>query len=98
MVDNGYLPDIGSRNELVSGLRKQGRLQETNVICSEMSSKGIDDWCTDKDLSAVAKMYWGYVLVHGPARDIKKQCSETCAAVSTGMWLFSLYSFINICV
>ncbi|GFY82705.1 nucleotide-diphospho-sugar transferases superfamily protein [Actinidia rufa] len=53
---NGYLPDIGSCNELVSGLRKQGRLQETHLICSEMSSKGIDDWCTDDDLSAVAKM------------------------------------------
>ena len=56
MFENGLLPDISSCNELVSGLKMQGRLQETHIICSEISIKGIDHWFTNEDLSAVAKM------------------------------------------
>ncbi|KAJ0007721.1 hypothetical protein Pint_30590 [Pistacia integerrima] len=56
MLENGFLPSFGICNELTSGLKRDGRLEEVQIICSEMSAKGIDDWNITEDLSAAAKM------------------------------------------
>ncbi|KAJ6773253.1 ATPASE EXPRESSION PROTEIN 3 [Salix koriyanagi] len=55
MLENGFLPNVCICNELSTGLRKEGSLQEAQSICSEMIANGMDDLDTNEDLSAVAK-------------------------------------------
>ncbi|XWS43470.1 hypothetical protein CRYUN_Cryun16bG0106900 [Craigia yunnanensis] len=55
MFENHFLPRFTTCKELMTGLRKQGRLQEAQIISSEMKAKGMDDWSSDESLSAVAK-------------------------------------------
>jgi pentatricopeptide repeat protein len=56
MLENGFLPNVCICNELSTGLRKDGRLQEAQSICSEMIANGMDNLDTNEDLSDVAKM------------------------------------------
>ncbi|GLT93418.1 hypothetical protein SLE2022_112120 [Rubroshorea leprosula] len=56
MFENGFLLNFSICSELVTGLRKEGMLQEARIICSEMSSRGMDGWRTYEDLFAVAKV------------------------------------------
>lgn len=56
MLENGFLPNVCICNELSTGLRKEGRLQEAQSICSEMIANGMDNLDTNEDLSDVAKM------------------------------------------
>ncbi|KAJ6433142.1 hypothetical protein OIU84_020210 [Salix udensis] len=55
MLESGFLPNVCICNELSTGLRKGGSLQEAQSICSEMIANGMDDLDTNEDLSAVAK-------------------------------------------
>ncbi|KAJ0078231.1 hypothetical protein Patl1_36633 [Pistacia atlantica] len=56
MLENGFLPSIGICNELTTGLKRDGRLEEVQIICSEMSAERTDDCNITEDLSAAAKM------------------------------------------
>ncbi|OMO68217.1 hypothetical protein COLO4_29826 [Corchorus olitorius] len=56
MFENNFLPSFTACNELVIGLREQGRLQEADIICSEMKAKGMDDSSSDEGVAAVAKV------------------------------------------
>ncbi|KAL0338572.1 UNVERIFIED_CONTAM: Pentatricopeptide repeat-containing protein, mitochondrial [Sesamum angustifolium] len=56
MLKIGFLPCISVCNELLSGLRAEGRFQEAEIICSEMSIKGVDDLRLQDDLSAARAM------------------------------------------
>ncbi|KAB5539161.1 hypothetical protein DKX38_016694 [Salix brachista] len=55
MLENGFLPNVCICNELSTGLRNGGSLQEAQSICSEMIANGMDDLDTNEDLSAVVK-------------------------------------------
>ena len=55
MADNSFLLNACTCNELTIGLPKEGRLQEAQIVYSEMKVKLMDDWSTANDLSAVAK-------------------------------------------
>ncbi|KAF3955075.1 hypothetical protein CMV_019672 [Castanea mollissima] len=55
MADNGFLLNACTCNKLTAGLRREGRLREAQIVCSEMKVKLMDDWSTADDLSAVAK-------------------------------------------
>ncbi|KAJ0013389.1 hypothetical protein Pint_21886 [Pistacia integerrima] len=48
-LENGFLPSFGICNELIAGLKRDGRLEEVQIICSEMSAKGMDDWNITED-------------------------------------------------
>ncbi|KAL4318643.1 hypothetical protein GQ457_18G004890 [Hibiscus cannabinus] len=56
MFENHFLPRLSTCKELVIGLRGQGRLQEAQIICLEMKAKGMDNWSTNEDLLAAAKI------------------------------------------
>ena len=56
MLENDLYPPIAICNELLSGLREEGKLEEVRIICSEMSVKGVHDWSLNEDLHAVAKV------------------------------------------
>ncbi|KAI3471986.1 hypothetical protein Pfo_028674 [Paulownia fortunei] len=51
MLKIGFLPSISVCDELLSGLREEGRFKEAEIISSEMSIKGVDE-SLHEDLSA----------------------------------------------
>ncbi|XP_043816372.1 pentatricopeptide repeat-containing protein At5g12100, mitochondrial-like [Manihot esculenta] len=55
MIENNFHPSVSICKELVAGLKQEGRLNEVLVICSEMKVKGMADWGSIEDLSAVAE-------------------------------------------
>ncbi|KAK1362191.1 hypothetical protein POM88_046665 [Heracleum sosnowskyi] len=56
MSEKGIFPGAGICNELISGLRDEGRSEYADIIYSEMKDKGLIDSSTAEDLSAVAKL------------------------------------------
>ncbi|GAB2300668.1 hypothetical protein Dimus_034702 [Dionaea muscipula] len=54
MVENGFLLTASICHELINGLKEEGRHHEAQLICSEMSVKGLDDCARSSDLSTVA--------------------------------------------
>lgn len=57
MVDKCFLQAASLCNELISSLKKEGRLEEAQIIYSGMSVRGLDDWRMDEGLSASAKLW-----------------------------------------
>lgn len=55
MLKVGFLPCFSACNELLSGLRCEGRLKEAEIISSEMSVKGVDRLSLHEDASAAPK-------------------------------------------
>ncbi|KAE8654131.1 Thioredoxin superfamily protein [Hibiscus syriacus] len=57
MLESHFLPLFTTCNELVIGLRKEGRLQEAQIICSELKAKGMDYWSSGK-LTTTDEQAW----------------------------------------
>ncbi|KAL7096783.1 hypothetical protein ACP275_10G101300 [Erythranthe tilingii] len=55
MLKIGFLPSVAVCNELVSGLRDEGRVKEAEIICSEMSMKGVRETSHEDLLASPVK-------------------------------------------
>lgn len=57
MLDSSFLPSASTSNELINGLRVEGRLQEAAIISSKTNDmRGIVEFSTHGDLYALAQM------------------------------------------
>ncbi|KAM1514555.1 hypothetical protein ACFX10_013756 [Malus domestica] len=56
LFENGFLLNASTCHELTSGLQKEGRLREAEIVCSEMSAKGMNDCSSNEDLFSVANV------------------------------------------
>ncbi|XP_047333930.1 pentatricopeptide repeat-containing protein At5g12100, mitochondrial-like [Impatiens glandulifera] len=56
MQEKGFLLSVSVCNELICGLKEEGKIEEVETICSQMSMKIIEKWDSNEDdLSTTAK-------------------------------------------
>ncbi|CAK7325091.1 unnamed protein product [Dovyalis caffra] len=81
MLENGFLPNVCICNDLSTGLRQRGRLQEAQIICSEMIANGMDDLNTNGELSGVAKITTAPMLINYEMPAVE-MCRRSCLVVA----------------